>query len=80
MFQNPIKMQFATNFLMIEQLLKLRHVEQIVIDLEWMTFFNMLHNTHQHKSLTKARYVQTNIKKDKFFYTCANFVHMVEWF
>jgi len=39
MLQNPIEMRFTTNFLMIEQLLKVRHVEQIVMDLECMDDF-----------------------------------------
>ncbi len=56
----------------------MRHVEQTVMYPEWMTFVNMLHKTHQQKFFTKARCVQTNIKKDKFWDTCANFVHMVE--
>jgi hypothetical protein len=38
----------------------------------------MLCNYHQHKSLTKVKYVRTNIRKDGFCNTCANFVHMVE--
>jgi hypothetical protein len=33
---------------------------------------------HGHKSITKARYVGANIKRDGFWGTCANFVHMVE--
>jgi hypothetical protein len=53
-------------------------VEQIVIDLGRTTFFNTLCNTHQHKSLIKVRYVQANIKRNGFWNTCANFMHMVE--
>jgi hypothetical protein len=48
---------------MIEQLLKGRLVvEPIVIDFEWTTFVKTLHNTHQHRSLTRVKYVQANIK------------------
>ncbi len=53
-------------------------IEQIVVDLGWTTFFDMLCNTHQHKSLIEVKYVQTNIKRNGFWDTCANFVHMVE--
>jgi hypothetical protein len=79
MFQNPIKTCFVTNFLMIEWLLKMKPiVEQTFINLGWMTFVNTLCNTHGHKFLTKARYVWTNIREDKFSNTCANFVHIVK--
>jgi len=30
------------------------------------------------KVVTKAKVVQTNIRKDKFWDTCVNFVHMME--
>jgi hypothetical protein len=47
MLQNPTNTQFATNFLMIEWLLKLRFVvEQTIIYPKWTTFVNTLHNTH----------------------------------
>ncbi len=52
-------------------------VEPIVIDFEWTTFVKMLYNTHQHRSLTKAKYAQANIK-GLFWDICANIVHMVE--
>jgi hypothetical protein len=53
-------------------------IEQTITDLEWTTFVNTLHGTHHHKSFTKAKYVQVSIRKDKFWDTYANFVHMVE--
>jgi hypothetical protein len=63
MFQNLIKTWFATKFLMIAWLLKVKCViEQIIINLEWTTFVNTLCNIHWHKSFTKVRYVWTNIR------------------
>jgi hypothetical protein len=55
-------------------------IERIVINIKWTTFVNTLRNTHRHTSLTKEKYVQTNIRRDGFWDTCANFVHMVEPF
>ncbi len=79
MLLNPTKTRFSTIFLMVERLFKLRPIiEQIVIDLDWITFVNSLHGNHCQKSLTKARIVRTNIKRDEFWDTCVNFIHMVE--
>ncbi len=51
MFENPIEMRFATNFLMIYQLLEVKFViEQTIINHEWTTYFNTLHHTHGHRS------------------------------
>jgi hypothetical protein len=62
---------------MIERLLKVNHIiEQIINDLKWTIFVNMLHNTHRPNSFTKARYVQTNIRRDGFWDTFDDFVHM----
>jgi len=72
-------MWFVTNFLMVEQLSKLKsNIEQTIMDMEWTIFVNTLCSTYYHKSFIKPRYVWTNIRKDKVLYTCANFVHMVE--
>jgi len=64
---------------MVERLFKLRHaIEQTIVDPNWTTFINSLHGNYHHKSFTKARAIRTNIKKDEFWDTCANFVHMVQ--
>ncbi len=56
MLLNPIKTQFATNFLMVGKLFKLRPViEQIVINLDWTTFITSLCGSHRKKSLTKVK-------------------------
>jgi hypothetical protein len=55
-------------------------IEQAVINIKWKFFVNTLRNTHQHMSFTKVKYVQTNLRKDGFWDTFANFVHMVEPF
>jgi hypothetical protein len=79
MLFNSIETRFATNFLMVERLFKLRPtIEQIVVNPNWTTFVNTLHGTHCQKFFIKARVVHANIKKDEFWDTCANFVHMVE--
>jgi hypothetical protein len=79
MLLNSIETRFATNFLMVERLFKLRlTIEQIVVNPNWTTFVNTLHGTHRQKFFIKTRVVHANIKKDEFWDTCANFVHMVE--
>jgi hypothetical protein len=79
MLLNPIKTWFATNFLMVKRLFKLKHaIEQIVANLNWTTFVNSLCGKHHQKSLTKVKVIQTNIRKDEFWDTFANFAHMVE--
>jgi hypothetical protein len=62
---------------MIERLLKVNPtIEQIINDLKWTTSINMLHNTHRPNSFTKVKYVRTNIRRDGFWDTFDNFVHM----
>jgi hypothetical protein len=41
-------------------------------------FVNTLRGTHHHKSFTKARVIWTNIKSNRCWDICANFMHMVE--
>ncbi len=38
----------------------------------------MFHINHHQKLLTKARVIQANVRRDDFWDTCTNFVHMVE--
>ncbi len=65
--------------LMVEWLFKLRIViEQTIIDLKWTTFVNTLHGAHHHNCIPKAKYVWANTRRDGFWDTCANFVHMVK--
>jgi hypothetical protein len=79
MLLNPTETQFVTKFLMVERLFKFKlAIEQTVANPNWTTFVNSLHGSHHQKSLTKARAIRANVKKDKFWDTCANFVHMVE--
>jgi hypothetical protein len=37
-----------------------------------------LHDSHHYKSLTKAKVVWASARRDEFWDSCANFVHMVE--
>ncbi len=80
---NPIKTQFVTNFLMVEFgwiVVQVKTtIEQTIVNPNKITFVNMLHGTQCQKSLTKAKVVWAKIlKRDEFWDTCANFVHMVE--
>ncbi len=78
MLLNPIKTWFAT-ILMVERLFKLKHaIEQTVVNPNWTTFVNSLCGNHHQILLTKVKVIQTNIRKDEFWDTFANFAHMVE--
>jgi hypothetical protein len=64
---------------MVERLFKFKlAIEQTITNFDLTTFVNILHGNHCQKSLTKARTIQANIRRDKFWDTCANFIHMVE--
>jgi hypothetical protein len=79
MLLNLAETWLAPNFLMVERLFKLKlAIEQIVTNLNWTTFVNFLCGSHHQKLFTKVRAIRTNIKRDEFLDTCANFVHMVE--
>jgi hypothetical protein len=71
--------RFATNFLMVEWLFKLKlAIEQTIANLDWTIFVNTLCGNHHQKLFTKTKVVQANIKKNEFWDICANFVYMVE--
>jgi hypothetical protein len=56
MLLNPIETQFATNFLMVERLFKLRPtIEQIIVNIDWKTFVNSLCGNHHQKPVTKVK-------------------------
>jgi hypothetical protein len=79
MLLNPIETWFATNFVMVERLFKLKlAIEQTIVDPNWTTFINSMHGNHHPKLLTKVRAIQANVRRDEFWDTCVNFVHMVE--
>jgi hypothetical protein len=79
MILNPTETWFATKFLIVERLFKLRPtIEQIIINPNWTTFVNTLCGSHCQKSFTTMIVVQANVRRDEFWDTCANFVHMVE--
>jgi hypothetical protein len=61
---------------MIEGLLKVNPTIEQIINLQWTISVYMLRNTHQPNSFTNARYIQTNIRRDGFWVTFDNFVHM----
>jgi hypothetical protein len=53
-------------------------IEQIITDHDWTTFLNTLCGSHYQKSFTTVRVVQANVRRDEFWDTCVNFVHMVK--
>jgi hypothetical protein len=56
MLLNPIETQFATKFLMVERLFKLRlTIEQIIVNLDWTIFVNSLCGNHHQKPVTKVK-------------------------
>jgi hypothetical protein len=64
---------------MVERLFKLKPtIEQTIVDPNWTTFINSLRGNHHQKLFTKVRAVQANVRRDEFWDTCVNFVHMVE--
>jgi len=64
---------------MVERLFKFKPtIEQTITDPDWTIFVNRLHGDHCQKSLTKARTIQTNVRRDEFWDTCVNFMYMVE--
>jgi len=64
---------------MVERLFKfIPTIKQIVANPGWTIFFNSLCGSHRQKLLAKVKAIQANIRRDKFWDTCANFVHMVE--
>jgi hypothetical protein len=79
MLLNPIETWFATNFVMVERLFKLKPtIEQTIVDLNWTTFINSLRGSHHQKLFTKVRAIRANVRRDEFWDICVNFVHMVE--
>jgi hypothetical protein len=49
---------FATNFLMVERLFKLKPtIEQTIVDPDWTTFVNSLCDNHCQKLFIKAKVV-----------------------
>jgi hypothetical protein len=64
---------------MVEKLLKLKPaVEQTIVFFYWTTFVNSLCGNHHQKLFTKARVIRTNVRMNKLWDTCVNFVHMME--
>jgi hypothetical protein len=56
MLLNPTRTCFATNFLMVETLFKLKlAIEQTFANPDWITFVNSLCGNHHQKSLTKVK-------------------------
>lgn len=76
----PPQTRFATNYLMIERLLKLQQpLNNMVIDAEWHVFVQTLFNRqNSHQLQTKARNVRNSIRSDEFWENCTKFVKVVE--
>jgi hypothetical protein len=64
---------------MVERLFKFKPtIEQTITNPNWTTFVNALHGNHCQNSLTKARIIQANVRRNEHWDTCANFIHMVK--
>jgi hypothetical protein len=76
MLKLPVETRFATMFLMIERLVKVKEaVESTVHDPEWNEFRRTLQGNGPKR---KADGVRRRVRKDEFWRRCVNFVHMVE--
>ncbi len=74
----PHQNMICNHFFNSWEVFKLRlAIQQIVDDHDWSTFVNTLCGAHRQKSFIEAK-VQVHMKKDEFWDTCTNFVHMVE--
>lgn len=64
---NPRARRFATNFFMIDKLVKEKVAfEQCIIDPDWVAFVRALRDNSKGKPLTKARRMCTTIRFDDF--------------
>jgi hypothetical protein len=76
MLKLPVETRFATMFLMIERLVKVKEaVESTVHDPEWNEFRRTLQGNGPKR---KTDDVRRRVRKDEFWRRCLNFVHMVE--
>jgi hypothetical protein len=74
--KNPAETRFATTFLMVDRLVKVRQaVEQTVVDPDWNDYVDRLTKP---ATRTKANTARRYVRSDGFWGTCVNFVHMVE--
>ena len=73
----PVETRFATNFIMIDQLLQVRNaLERMIIDNEWPTFMSDLRKRSP-TAYAKTALVRRFIRSDDFWNTCKNFLYMV---
>jgi hypothetical protein len=77
----PGSTRFATNFLMIDRLVKVRHaLEQTVIHPDWTAYVNKLNRggDDRRRSAMEARQIKTTVNDDNFWTSCDNYRHMSE--
>ena len=73
----PVETYFATNFIMIDRLLKVHNaLERMIIDDEWLTLMSDL-KRRSPTAYAKAASVRRFIRSDGFWDTCENFLYMV---
>jgi len=75
----PPSTRFATNFLVIDHLLKLKQIlNNVVLDVEWQVFVDkMWDRPKEHRPHWKARIVEDDIESDDFWEDCNKFVMVV---
>lgn len=72
----PRSTRFVTNFLMIDQLIKIKDaLEQIVIHLDWSIYVSKLNQGRddQKRSANEAHQIKENVNNDNFWSSCNNY-------
>ena len=74
----PGQTRFASNFIMIDRLLKVKDaLEQSVVDPEWRAYVTKLRDTRRDRARTFSRSVKTLVLDEHFWERCTNFREMV---
>ena len=74
----PGQTRFASNFIMVDRLLKVRAaLEQSVVDPDWLAYVTKLRDSRKDKARTLSRTVKKLVQDDHFWERCTNFREMV---
>lgn len=77
----PGSTRFVTNYLVFDQLIKVKNAsEQIIIHHDWTIYVNKLNEGRddQMRCGIKTRQIKKNVNNDNFWASCDNFRHMLE--
>ena len=73
----PGQTRFASNFIMIDRLLKVKEaVEQTVVDPQWTAYVSKKSHSHREK-LRISRTIKSAVLDEHFWERCTNFQEMV---